>query len=130
MEDLRTLPAWLTNHRPKFQGGYRICIIVSALVLVLIFALWPPSHSRLSAVGAPSQQQTKVPEAPQVSKPAHPKIKVVGLVFYGRRDRVEILNCYLKVEFHHQPFRNLSAFPSYLTAVFCTEKSGQEWRHV
>lgn len=42
-------------------------------------------------------QGPAVPTSPQVDA------KVVGLVFYGRRELVRVLDCYLKVRLHLRP---------------------------
>ena len=40
---------------------------------------------------------------PKITVPDIPSaFKTIGLIFYGRRSRVEILNCYLKVRFESQ----------------------------
>ena len=53
-----------------------------------------PKEPKLSAVRGPDD--IVLPQMPS-------KFKTVGMVFYGRKSRVEILDCYLKVEDHSLP---------------------------
>lgn len=97
----------------------RLRFLIAAVILLLLFVvtlLWtyngqPTFAKDLShAIGAKvigsdnsvTATSTLITSSTQASsapsdlvKPAHTPI--VGLVFFGRRDRVEILNCYLQV---------------------------------
>lgn len=59
-------------------------ILLVAAIILTICLLHNPKLGHLQQPNAP------IPVIPQ-------DFRVVGLVFYGRRSRVEILDCYLKV---------------------------------
>ena len=52
----------------------------------------PPSEPADDLLGPARGPEIQVPEIPK-------SFQTVGVVFYGRRSRVEILDCYLKVPF-------------------------------
>ncbi|KAI9738198.1 MAG: hypothetical protein M1834_008696 [Cirrosporium novae-zelandiae] len=101
--DLDELPSPLIKPRrmPKriisWRGPRMVCFLLGALIACAIY-LWysrppPPPWWPLTPFG------DRKPEG----------FKVVGLIFYGRRDRVEVLDCYLK--------RNLAINGGYLDRV-------------
>ncbi|KAI4201765.1 MAG: hypothetical protein LQ346_002076 [Caloplaca aetnensis] len=68
-------------------GGYKISAVVLLAVAVII-------TTAVCLLRDPKLEHLRQPGAPV---PVIPKdFRVVGLVFYGRRSRVEILDCYLK----------------------------------
>lgn len=76
-----------SNPRQRFwKHVYKITsvLLVVAAVIATICLLHNPKLEHLQQPSAP------IPVIPD-------KFRVVGLVFYGRRSRVEILDCYLKV---------------------------------
>jgi len=78
--------------------------MVAAVALFLLFFLSLTSHlrpSRPEHLEFPVSLATSFaesPAAPRFVKPAN--LTVVGLVFYGRKSRVEMLRCYLEVGKH------------------------------
>lgn len=74
-------------------GGYKISAVVLLAVAVII-------TTAVCLLRDPKLEHLRQPGAPV---PVIPKdFRVVGLVFYGRRSRVEILDCYLKVRTSNQ----------------------------
>src|SRR5579871_5265296 len=81
----------LGHHSKPYLSLRLVCAYLFTLLLFAV--LWahghwggqPPSHEKISHCS--NQVEVHVPD----------NVKIVGLVFYGRREFVEILDCYLKV---------------------------------
>lgn len=88
----------VSSGRSRSQQLTLLCIAVFGLLVVLI------SSNRLLQWRSQDFQTTISPDAPSTTcsitgedvwaKPNN--TRVIGLVFFGRRDRVQILNCYLQ----------------------------------
>ncbi|KAL8905160.1 MAG: hypothetical protein Q9207_002819, partial [Kuettlingeria erythrocarpa] len=76
------------NPRQRFfaKHVHKILAVVLLLVTAVITTVWLLRDTQLERLRQPS---APVPVIPR-------DFRVVGLVFYGRRSRVEILDCYLK----------------------------------
>ena len=60
----------------------------------------------------PGEASLGLVRGPKITIPHIPSaFKTVGLIFYGRRSRVEILNCYLKVNSSKTDFSTLRSEP-------------------
>ena len=69
------------------------CVVVVAVLLSLIaWLVFRPCKDCLGFTWRPDAALSEVPRA----------FETVAVVFYGRRSRVEILDCYLKVHCHPQ----------------------------
>ncbi len=78
------------NSRQRFffaKHVYKILAVVLLLVTAVI--------TTVCLLRDPHLERLRQPSAPVPVIPQH--FRVVGLVFYGRRSRVEVLDCYLKV---------------------------------
>ena len=81
----------------------RKLLVLSAVIwtpIILFFILFPHSHYHfLSGWGIHSTYNTDAGGLSIVNSQKPLDIFVVGLVFFGRRDKVKILACYLEVSF-------------------------------
>ncbi|KAI9887603.1 MAG: hypothetical protein M1823_000587 [Watsoniomyces obsoletus] len=75
-----------------------IACLLAILTLLSLFRFIPErSGSPSVAYRSTHQQVDKRPQASKFSQPTKPRIvKIIGLVFYGRKSTVSILDCYLK----------------------------------
>ncbi len=79
------------NSRPRFFFAKHVYKTLAVVLLLLVAAV----ITTVCLLRDPQLERLRQPSAPV---PAIPKeFRVVGLVFYGRRSRVEVLDCYLKV---------------------------------
>ena len=93
---------------PRRFSGWVSRLLVSASLLVFFFVI--TFHFYRNESGQKFEPETLNAEpgegslgsvrGPDIAVPSIPfKFRTVGLIFYGRRSRVEILDCYLKVRF-------------------------------
>jgi hypothetical protein len=66
----------------------------AALLLIEIYSLGLLSSPSPAIGNSQAQKNQLLPASVRLQKPVGPKI--IGLIFYGRRDRAVILDCYLK----------------------------------
>lgn len=77
------------------------CLSLSTLIFLTISTIFTPFHPGKALFPQISSHHkipiTSLPHAPSVefNKPAD--IKIIGLVFFGRKSRVEIMRCFLEV---------------------------------
>jgi hypothetical protein len=99
-----------TITRPLLQSPHRHYLYAAALIALIIFgwALYPrrPPPPPIFRPDPPVSNNLTFPEL-SIHKPQG--IKVIGLVFYGRRSRASILDCYLR--------RNLASSGGWLDEV-------------
>lgn len=100
-----------TNLRENLRPWRRALIVafklllITSLLAVLFITTLQLYRNRLGQNSEPATLNAEPGEAslglvrgPKIAVPEIPlSFKTVGLVFYGRRSRVEILDCYLKV---------------------------------
>lgn len=85
---------------PRLQRRWQLIILVSILgILIFLFFSFehPPPPKEIADPLPISQLGVSLHNQGISGPPIKPKdIKVIGLVFFGRRDRVRILRCYLE----------------------------------
>jgi hypothetical protein len=76
---------------------FRALLLLIVVVTMLAMFFSPPQliHERLFVKDIISYQTPLQEEEPSLA-PVQPK-KIIGLVFYGRKEFVSVLDCYLKV---------------------------------
>lgn len=82
--------------------GRRIVIALTALGLLAILVFMNMLHRSSSAVEIPTSSAPSRPNSvplpdSELIKPEN--LTISGLVFFGRKDRVESMHCYLEVDF-------------------------------
>ena len=74
-------------------------------IIILIFTFTPPfrpRHHGEMAFPTPHSDQAYAPKI-HIKEFVKPKgVKIIGLVFFGRRNRVEMLKCYVEVHERHE----------------------------
>src|ERR1700722_11175932 len=94
------MATWLATG-DRGQTRRRWVIIGTILsVLILVFTFAPPFRSRHHgemAFPTPHSDHEYAPKV-QIKEFVKPKgVKIIGLVFFGRRNRVEMLKCFIEV---------------------------------
>lgn len=84
---------------PMFIGDKQISrrrwVIIAALFTVVLLLFTATSHYRPLTPPPPGYSPQSASHAPQFTKPKD--IPIIGLIFFGRKSRVEILRCYVEV---------------------------------
>ena len=79
------------HEQPERRRRYLFVFLRVFVVVALIAgAIAVAVVSHVPRLGSPRQLTAQIPTIPK-------HFRTVGLVFYGRRSRVEVLDCYLKV---------------------------------
>lgn len=73
------------------------CIGLTAVAALIITLVWTLAQLHAVNLSKPSAQGLPLSHADSLPYPSPLKREVIGLVFFGRREFVRMLDCYLKV---------------------------------
>ena len=96
------------RRRPRYVFLLKCGAVAFSVVLLLVLTVYFSGVNRILPMPGKEEPPPPPPEpeegmlgfarGPRIAVPEIPKeFQTIGVVFYGRRSRVEILDCYLKV---------------------------------